>query len=91
MGNDVYLTSNDDVTKNPEWIKGSKPDANGKTNNAITAAVIVNDKGNGNVDAFYMYVPSLSQLHVNRFLTSSPTTGTSTPTTTAAKSSAGTS
>jgi hypothetical protein len=55
LGSDVYLTSNDDVTKNPSWIKGTKPDSNGKTNNAITAAVIVNDKGNGNVDAFYMY------------------------------------
>ncbi|KAF2025635.1 hypothetical protein EK21DRAFT_76036 [Setomelanomma holmii] len=55
MGNDVYLTSNDDVTKDPEWIKGTKPDSSGRTNNAITAAVIVNDKGNGNVDAFYMY------------------------------------
>jgi hypothetical protein len=55
LGSDVYLTSNDDVTKNPTWIKGTKPDSNGKTNNAITAAVIVNDKGNGNVDAFYMY------------------------------------
>jgi hypothetical protein len=55
LGSDVYLTSNDDVTKNPTWIKGTKPDSNGKTNNAITAAIIVNDKGNGNVDAFYMY------------------------------------
>ncbi|KAH8727005.1 hypothetical protein GQ44DRAFT_705113 [Phaeosphaeriaceae sp. PMI808] len=55
LGNDVFLTSNDDVTKNPEWIKGTRPDASGKTNGAITAAVIVNDKGNGNVDAFYMY------------------------------------
>ncbi|KAF2132333.1 hypothetical protein P153DRAFT_394487 [Dothidotthia symphoricarpi CBS 119687] len=52
---DAYLTSNDDVTKNPSWIKGTKPDASGKTNNAITASVIVNDKGNGVVDAFYMY------------------------------------
>lgn len=43
------------MTKKPEWIKGTKPDSNGKTNNAMTAAVIVNDKGNGNVDAFYMY------------------------------------
>jgi hypothetical protein len=51
----VYLTSKDDVTKNPQWILGTKPDANGKTNGAVTAAVIVNDKGNGEVDAFYMY------------------------------------
>jgi hypothetical protein len=55
LGGDIFLTSNDDVTKNPQWIKGIKPDANGKTNGATSAAVIVNDKGDGNVDAFYMY------------------------------------
>lgn len=55
LGDNVYLTSNDDVTKDPNWIKGTRPDANGKTNGAVTAAVIVTDKGNGNVDAFYMY------------------------------------
>lgn len=55
MGGDVYLTSNDDVTKNPQWIKGVKPDVNGKTNGAVTTAVIINEKGNGEVDAFYMY------------------------------------
>jgi hypothetical protein len=55
LGGDVYLTSKDDVTTNPQWIKGVKPDASGKTDGAVTAAVIVNDKGNGNVDAFYMY------------------------------------
>ncbi|KAH5784274.1 hypothetical protein HBI37_196220 [Parastagonospora nodorum] len=55
LGDTVYLTSNDDVTKDPTWIKGTRPDANGKTNGAVTAAVIVTDKGNGNVDAFYMY------------------------------------
>lgn len=55
MGGDVWLTSNDDITKNPEWIKGTRPDGQGRTNGAVSAAVIVNDKGNGNVDAFYMY------------------------------------
>ena len=55
MGSNVWLTSNDDVTKDPAWIKGTKPNAQGKTDGATTAAVIVNDKGNGNVDAFYMY------------------------------------
>lgn len=55
LGGDVYLTSKDDVTQNPEWIKGVRPDGNGKTNNAVTAAIIVNDKGNGDVDVFYMY------------------------------------
>lgn len=51
----IFLTSKDDITKNPTWIKGTKPDQSGKTQNAITAAIIVNDKGAGNVDAFYMF------------------------------------
>ncbi|PVH97835.1 hypothetical protein DM02DRAFT_65704 [Periconia macrospinosa] len=55
LGSDVYLTSNDDVTTNPSWIKGVRPDSSGKTNDAITSAIIVNDKGSGNVDAFYFY------------------------------------
>lgn len=54
-GSNVYLTSIDDVTKNPAWLKGVKPDGNGKTDGATSAAVIVNDHGSGNVDAYYMY------------------------------------
>jgi hypothetical protein len=57
-GKSVYLTSNDDFTKNPQWILGTTPDATGKTGNAVTAAVIVADKGNGLVDAFYFYFNS---------------------------------
>ncbi|KAF2109218.1 hypothetical protein BDV96DRAFT_503230 [Lophiotrema nucula] len=55
LGGDVYLTSKVDITTNPQWLKGIKPDGNGKTNGGFTAAIIVNDKGGGNVDAFYMY------------------------------------
>ena len=54
-GSSIYLTSVDDITTNPAWLKGVKPDANGKTNEAISTAIIVNDHGAGNVDAFYMY------------------------------------
>ncbi|KAI4112598.1 MAG: hypothetical protein LQ345_006277 [Seirophora villosa] len=54
-GDTIYLTSVDDVTKNPAWLNGVKPDGNGKTNGATSCAVIVNDRGSGNVDAFYMY------------------------------------
>jgi len=53
--NTTYLTSKVDITTNPSWLRGVKPDASGKTNNAVSAVIIVNDKGNGNVDAFYMY------------------------------------
>ncbi|TID16844.1 hypothetical protein E6O75_ATG09610 [Venturia nashicola] len=54
-GLNIYLTSNDDITKNPQWIKGVKPNADGKTEGAKSCAVIVVNKGNGIVDAFYMY------------------------------------
>ena len=54
-GPNVYLTSVDDITTKPAWLKGVKPDASGKTNGAISTAIIVNDHGSGTVDAFYMY------------------------------------
>ena len=53
QGKTVYLTSNEDFTKDPSWIKGIRPDVTGKTSDAISAAVIVADKGNGMVDVFY--------------------------------------
>lgn len=52
---EVYLTSNDDVSKDPEWLAGTRPDETGKTNGAVSSCIIVNDKGDGNVDAFYFY------------------------------------
>ena len=54
-GTNVFLTSNDDVTTNPAWLKGVKPDASGKTAGANTAAVVVNTHADGVVDAFYFY------------------------------------
>ncbi|KAL8717114.1 MAG: hypothetical protein Q9225_005612, partial [Loekoesia sp. 1 TL-2023] len=54
-GTNVYLTSVDDVTKVPVWLNGVKPDDSHKTDGAVSASVIINDHGNGNVDAFYMY------------------------------------
>lgn len=54
-GEDVYLTSKDNVEKIPVWLLGVKPDSTGKTDGAVSCAIIVNDHGNGLVDAFYMY------------------------------------
>ena len=54
-GNNTYLTSVDNVETNPSWLYGVAPDRNGKTDGAISCAIIVNDHGNGLVDAFYMY------------------------------------
>jgi hypothetical protein len=50
----VFL-SNNDYTENPPWLKGVRPDANGKTNGAVSCGIVVNDKGAGIVDAFYFY------------------------------------
>ena len=52
---DVYLASNDDVSKDPAWLKGVRPDSHGKTNGAMSCCIIVNDKGADIVDAFYCY------------------------------------
>lgn len=54
-GSSIYLTSLDDITQNPSWPKGVAPDGNGKTNGAVSSAIIVNDHGSGLVDAFYFY------------------------------------
>ena len=53
-GKEVNLTSNDDVTKDPAWILGASPDANGRCD-GIQTAIIVVDKGDGVEDVFYMY------------------------------------
>ncbi|PBP24049.1 hypothetical protein BUE80_DR005137 [Diplocarpon rosae] len=60
-GKNVYLTSNIDVTEEPKWLTGIIPDSDGKTNNVTSSAIIVNDRGNGSVDAFYMYFYAYNQ------------------------------
>lgn len=52
----IYLTSKDNVTADPQWLHGVEPDpVTGETVGAKSCAIIVNDHGNGIVDAFYMY------------------------------------
>lgn len=56
LGNtSVYLTSKVNIETNPAWLYGVAPDSTGETDGAVSCAIIVNDHGNGNVDAFYMY------------------------------------
>ena len=54
-GANIYLTSVNDITTNPGWLNGVRPDSTGKTNGAVSTAIIVNDHGSGLVDVFYMY------------------------------------
>ncbi|KAJ4340389.1 hypothetical protein N0V95_007529 [Ascochyta clinopodiicola] len=54
LGADVYLTSKDDVTADPEWLKGTTPDAGGFTPGR-NAAIIINRKNDSSVDVFYFY------------------------------------
>ncbi|PWY92886.1 vacuolar protein sorting-associated protein 62 [Aspergillus heteromorphus CBS 117.55] len=64
LGNtSVYLTSKEGINANPqpEWLHGVKPDANGKTEGAVSSAIIVRDHGNGTLDAFYFYCYAYNQ------------------------------
>lgn len=54
-GSYIYLASNDDFSQDPAYLNGVRPDANGKTDGAVSCAIIVNDKQNGTVDVYYMY------------------------------------
>lgn len=55
-GEDIYLTSTEDVTQLPRFLRGRKPDAKTlRTEKAVSCAVVVVEKGDGVVDAFYMY------------------------------------
>ncbi|KAL9624330.1 MAG: hypothetical protein Q9160_001577 [Pyrenula sp. 1 TL-2023] len=59
----VYLTSKEGINAKPQpsWFTGVKPDASGKTNRAVSSAIIVADKGSGLVDVFYFYFYSYDQ------------------------------
>lgn len=54
-GEDVYLAASDDFTTGPEWIRGIAPDSDAKAGDTISSAIIVHDKGDGTLDAFYFY------------------------------------
>lgn len=52
----IYLTSKDNITANPPWLYGVLPNpVTLETVGARSCAIIVNDHGDGIVDAFYMY------------------------------------
>lgn len=58
----LYLTSNSDFDADPDWITGvkNKPSlSNGETKNAPSTVIVV-DKGNGWVDAYWFYFYSFN-------------------------------
>ncbi|POS82778.1 hypothetical protein EPUL_006120 [Erysiphe pulchra] len=57
----VYLTLKEPVENNPTFLLGTQPDENGKTVDATSCVVIVTDRGDGTVDAFYMYFYSFDK------------------------------
>lgn len=54
-GRNIYLTSNIDITTRPTWLIGSAPDTSRKAGDTKSCAIIINDRGHGRVDVFYMY------------------------------------
>ncbi|KAE8354262.1 hypothetical protein BDV28DRAFT_164363 [Aspergillus coremiiformis] len=58
LGNtSVYLTSKEgiDADPQPSWFKGVKPNQEGRTQSAVSSAIIVRDHRDGMLDAFYFY------------------------------------
>jgi hypothetical protein len=61
-GKEVYLTSNEDLFKMPEYLHAKAPDSKTlQTKDAVSCVVIVVDKGDGIMDAFYMYFYTFNQ------------------------------
>lgn len=54
-GENVYLTSEINPNENPEYLRGVLPNEQGKTDGVVSSTIIVNDHGDGTVDAFYFY------------------------------------
>jgi hypothetical protein len=51
----VYLSSQEGIDHLPSWFEGVKPDQEGRTNGAVSSALILRDHGKGILDAYYFY------------------------------------
>ncbi|TPX26693.1 hypothetical protein DIZ76_012155 [Coccidioides immitis] len=54
-GTDIFLTSKEGIRALPPWLQGVRPNKNGKTEGAVSSAIIVTERGDGVVDTFYFY------------------------------------
>lgn len=73
LGSDVFLTSKDDVTKQPAWVTSAvgTPDASAKS--AAPATIVLVEKDGGILDAFFFYFYSFD--HGGKVSSSRPRTG----------------
>ncbi|KAL2831160.1 hypothetical protein BDW59DRAFT_7586 [Aspergillus cavernicola] len=58
----VYLSSKEgiDADPHPSWFYGAEIDGNGQTSD-VSSIIVVHDRGDGEVDAFYFYFYSYNQ------------------------------
>ncbi|WDK22720.1 vacuolar protein sorting-associated protein 62 [Colletotrichum graminicola] len=61
FGDNVALTSDDDPTTHPPWLLGTPPDPDGRVRDATPCVVILVDKNERDVDAFYFYFYSYNE------------------------------
>lgn len=60
-GRNVWLTSRDDVTKDPAWLGGVAPNKQGKTEGAVSSVIVtVAHDDKKTLDAFYLYFYSFN-------------------------------
>ncbi|SMN18083.1 similar to Saccharomyces cerevisiae YGR141W VPS62 Vacuolar protein sorting (VPS) protein required for cytoplasm to vacuole targeting of proteins [Maudiozyma saulgeensis] len=52
---DLYMTTNEDFSKNPDWLIGHRPEYGTGLVRKSPAVLLISDKGNGWVDAFWFY------------------------------------
>lgn len=61
-GDEVGLTADESaVLEHPDWLLGEKPDADGRVHNATPCAVILVEKDERELDAFYFFFYSYDE------------------------------
>lgn len=60
-GERVALNSKEDPLEYPDWYYGEAPDASGKIHNATPCVVVVVEKNERDIDAFYFYFYSWNE------------------------------
>jgi len=60
-GKQIFLTSIENVTSHPAWLRGETPDATGALHNSTACAVVLINKSDSILDAFYFYFYSYDE------------------------------